>query len=515
MLSLLKFTLGPLDIATLVVFALLLLCTDYTPSWWGKHIQGMMQRKPRGAGGVPGPLALPLLGTSWLYWRWGRYSLSRLHLAYRDMFRRYGPIVKEEALWNYPVVSLLDLGDISKVLRHPSRCPLRPPTEAIAQYRRSRPDRYASAGLPHEQGDKWHELRALLTPELVSRRTMDQFLPELQLVAEDLAALLRARRDAAGRVAGVLELANTLGLESICVLVLGRRLGFFNKDLGALASRLGAVIKEHFLACRDTYFGLPLWKLFPTRAYRQMVRSEEAYYEIISELVEAALSEERSTCPVDGIRSVFASVLRVPQLDVREKKAAIIDFIAAGIQGMCNSLVFLLYLMAKHPDCQRRLFLELQALGPLTAESLRTAPYLRACIHESYRLLPAAISIARILETDMELSGHLLPAGTVVLCHTWLAGQEERHFAAPEQFRPERWLSPDGRFAAAGSIPVVPFGYGKRMCPGKGFVDQELRLLLAKLIQEFHIGFEGELELQFEFFLSPAGPVSFSFTDRQ
>ncbi|KAJ8882607.1 hypothetical protein PR048_014418 [Dryococelus australis] len=47
MLSLLKLSLGPLDIAALVVFALLLLCTDYTPSWWGKHIQADMHSRPR------------------------------------------------------------------------------------------------------------------------------------------------------------------------------------------------------------------------------------------------------------------------------------------------------------------------------------------------------------------------------------------------------------------------------------------------------------------------------------
>ncbi|KAJ8882609.1 hypothetical protein PR048_014420 [Dryococelus australis] len=364
------------------------------------------------------------------------------------------------------------------------------------------------------QGEKWHELRTLLTPELMSKRTMDQFLPELHHVADDFVSQLRAERNAHGVVTAVDDIANRLGLESICELVLGRRLGFFNKDVGALASRLGSVIKEHFLASRDTYFGLPFWKLFPTRAYKQMVKSEEEYYEIISELVEAALREERNTCPVDGIQSVFASVLRIPDLDVREKKAAIIDFIAAGIQGTCNSLVFLLYLMAKHPDAQQRLYHELQGLGEVTADSLRGAAYLRACVHESYRLLPAAIAIARILEADMELSGHLLPAGTVVLCHTWLAGLEERNFPAAAQFRPERWLSADGRFHAAQTIPVVPFGYGKRMCPGKGFVDQEMRLLLAKLVQEFHIGFDGELGLQFEFFLSPVGPVSFTFTDR-
>ncbi|CAG2067574.1 unnamed protein product, partial [Timema podura] len=120
----------------------------------------------------------------------------------------------------------------------------------------------------------------------------------------------------------------------ICVLVLGRRLGFLDKDLGTLASRLARAVKEHFIASRDTYYGLPLWKLYQTDAYKRIVRSEEEYYDIISELVEVAMTEEMETCAMDGIQSVFTSILRAPGLDVREKKAGIIDFIAAGIQGV-------------------------------------------------------------------------------------------------------------------------------------------------------------------------------------
>jgi ecdysone 20-monooxygenase len=51
----------------------------------------------------------------------------------------------------------------------------------------------------------------------------------------------------------------------------------------------------------------------------------------VSELVESALKEERDTCAMDAVRSVFMSVLYAPGLDVREKKAAIIDFIASGM----------------------------------------------------------------------------------------------------------------------------------------------------------------------------------------
>lgn len=63
---------------------------------------------------------------------------------------------------------------------------------------------------------------------------------------------------------------------------------------------------------------------------------------IISELVETALKEEQDTCEVDGVKSVFMAILQSPGLDIRDKKAGIIDFIAAGIKTVSlNQQAFL------------------------------------------------------------------------------------------------------------------------------------------------------------------------------
>jgi len=66
------------------------------------------------------------------------------------MFRRYGRILLERALWNFPVVSLLEREDIEAVLKHQSKFPLRPPTEVMLWYRQTRPDRYTTLGIVNE-----------------------------------------------------------------------------------------------------------------------------------------------------------------------------------------------------------------------------------------------------------------------------------------------------------------------------------------------------------------------------
>lgn len=117
---------------------------------------------------------------------------------------------------------------------------------------------------------------------------------------------------------------------------------------------------------------------------------------------------------------------------------------------------------------------------------------------------------------------------TVVLCHTWMACLEDTNFSRSREFLPERWLGEKGRTS---SYLVAPFGCGRRMCPGKRFIEQELHVVLAKvscgiglsifnggslfqIVTEFQLEFDGELELQFEFLLAPKGPVNLRLIDR-
>jgi len=66
------------------------------------------------------------------------------------MFNRYGDIIREEALWNIPVISVKNRDFIERALRQSGKYPIRPPNEVTANYRKSRPDRYTNTGLVNE-----------------------------------------------------------------------------------------------------------------------------------------------------------------------------------------------------------------------------------------------------------------------------------------------------------------------------------------------------------------------------
>ncbi|CAG9793265.1 unnamed protein product [Diatraea saccharalis] len=452
---------------------------------------------------LPGPPALPLLGTRWLFW--SRYKMNKLHEAYADMFRRYGPVFAETTPGGVAVVSIAERGALEAVLRTPAKRPYRPPTEIVQVYRRSRPDRYASTGLVNEQGEKWYHLRRHLTAELTSPHTMRNFLPQLNSISDDFLTLLQACRASDGTVYGFDQLTNRMGLESVCGLMLGTRFGFLERCMSGRAATLAAAAKAHFRAQRDSYYGAPLWKFAPTTLYRTFAWSEETIHVIVSDLMEEARSRAEGSAQDDGMQEIFMRILENPALDMRDKKAAIIDFINAGIETLANSLVFLLYLLSGRPDWQQRIRSEVPCGGELRAEEIAAAPSVRAATMEAFRLLPTAPFLARLLEAPVNVAGHKLPAGTFVLCHTGAACRREDNFWRATEYLPERWVSVREPHAAS---LVAPFGRGRRMCPGKRFVECELHLLLAKIMQRWRVEYDGELDIQFDFLLSPKSPVS-------
>nr|UUB32623.1 cytochrome P450 CYP314A1 [Dendroctonus rhizophagus] len=481
-----------LDVFTCLLGALFFMFIGFRPPWQPKKLQDFRHKEVQD---IPGPLSLPWIGTRWLF-TIGRYQMSKIPEFYQDMVRKYGVIFKEEAFRNVPIISVVERSDIETVLKSTGKWPVRPPTAAVAQYRKAHPERYASAGLVNEQGEKWQFLRTSLTTVLTSPKTINDFRPQMDEIADDWCHLIKKRRTADGRIDHLEELAGRLGLEATCALVLGRRMGFLIEDQRCeVAEKLAQSVHDHFVACRDTYFGLPFWSVFPTPNYRKLCESERNMYELASELIKTADDSTKDS-------AVFQSVLGA-HIDEREKKNALVDFLAAGIYTLKNSLLFLLYQIAMNPECQKKILED------------TTNTYLKACSMETFRLSPTVHSLARVTDRDLVLSGYKVSAGTVMLCQSALACQSERNFPEAKTFKPERWLNEEkNRTSATAAYLVTPFGYGKRICPGKRFIENALPIILEQMVQKFVITTERPLEVVFEFLVSPKAPISMNFKDR-
>ena len=207
---------------------------------------------------------------------------------------------------------------------------------------------------------------------------------------------------------------------------------------------------------------------------------------------------------------------------MQDVKASVVDYITAGVDTIGNSIIFALALIAGDPRVQRRLQEELDRVVPgrgeeITPDKIGRMRYLRACVTESFRLFPTASQLARIIEEDTEVAGgHVLPKYSVVLCHHRIAALQEENFARGRDFVPERWIDEESAGGESKeSFLVMPFGIGKRSCPGKRLAQQEIHIIVAKFFQKFDAELLDALDAEFNWLLKPAGQMRLRVIERQ
>ncbi|KAG6383487.1 hypothetical protein SASPL_106390 [Salvia splendens] len=80
-------------------------------------------------------------------------------------------------------------------------------------------------------------------------------------------------------------------------------------------------------------------------------------------------------------------------------------------------------------------------------------------------------------------AGCTVPSGTMLLVNTWAIYRGILRWEDPMKFKPERLFDLEGK--KEGSFVMMPFGYGRRGCPGENMVLRVVGLVLASLIQCF------------------------------
>ena len=210
---------------------------------------------------------------------------------------------------------------------------------------------------------------------------------------------------------------------------------------------------------------------------------------------------------------ISGQLLENKALPLQEIKVSCVDYITAGVDTVGNSLLYALWLISNDTRVQSQLRAELSSLGDieLTPDIIASLSYLRACIKESFRLYPTASQIARLTEAPMELSGgYVLPPNSLVLCHTQIASHQEENFTQAKKFIPERWIADErDRTWNHKANLVMPFGSGKRICPGKRLAEQELHIMVAKIFKNFEMEPVDDLGIEFNWLMSPCGPLRF------
>nr|WP_274323901.1 cytochrome P450 [Halosimplex aquaticum] len=166
----------------------------------------------------------------------------------------------------------------------------------------------------------------------------------------------------------------------------------------------------------------------------------------------------------------------------------VMTLLLAGHETTALALTFTTFLLAQHPSVEERLLAELDDhLGgdPPTVEDVRNLPYLETVVKESMRLYPPVPGIVREATGTDEIAGYTIPEGATLSINQWTVHRDPSLYDDPMAFRPDRWT--DEMEQSLPRLAYFPFSAGPRRCVGDRFAMLEAKVVLATLLQRYHL----------------------------
>ncbi len=170
----------------------------------------------------------------------------------------------------------------------------------------------------------------------------------------------------------------------------------------------------------------------------------------------------------------------------------LLTFLAAGHETTAKALTWTLYLIARAPQWQERMLAEIDAVvgrDTIAADHLERLPVTRAVLKEAMRLYPPAPVMTRLAAEDIELGGHAIKAGTLIVIPIFAVHRHRQLWDDPDRFDPQRF-APE-REAKYPRTQFMPFGFGPRTCIGMSFAMMEALAILAALVRAARFEWDG------------------------
>ncbi|RCV44658.1 hypothetical protein SEVIR_9G394900v4 [Setaria viridis] len=429
----------------------------------------------------PGPPALVFLAKFLAL----RRSIFDLGPILRELHTRYGPVISVRHFRT--VVFVADRHIAHRVLvqggaTFADRPPLFDPGRLL--YTAGARDMSSSPYGPY-----WRLLRRNLAEALHPAR-VSLYAPARRAALDVLVAdLLRARGG---------DSSNPVLLRPAFRLALFQMLVYMG-----LSARLDAEVLDEvqdiLLKILRSITCFPIFSFFPAITKKIFRKRWEAYVtvsrrldEILLPLIQARRAARRGDDPPCYVDSVLA--LRLPDegdrpLTDAEVVSLCSEFLNAGTDTTVTLLEWIMAELVNHPDVQAKVYEEVKSKPELNDDDLQEARYLKAVVMEGLRLHPPAhFVLPHGLQSDAEIAGYTVPKGAEVNVLLGEFGRDEKVWTAPLEFRPERFLDGGEGFdvdiTGSKEIKMMPFGAGRRMCPGYTLGMLQVEFFVGSLVRE-------------------------------
>ncbi|CAL5085343.1 unnamed protein product [Urochloa decumbens] len=424
----------------------------------------------------PSPWALPVIGHI------HHLAGALPHRAMHDLARRLGPLVllrlgelrvfvassadaAREVLWTH---------DLAFATRPVNR------TVSILLGEGS----YGLVAAPY--GDGWRQLRRICTTELFSTRRVRSFRAVRE---EEVRRLLRSIASApSGEAVDLSEMLSAFVADASVRAIVGSRFRDRETFLRLLERRLkimpASSLPDIFPSSRLAMLVSPTPRL--------MRREREEMMAFMDTIIQDHQENRAAGVDEEDLLDVLLRIQREDELDppltTDNIKSVIMDIFTASSETSATTLQWVMAELMRNPrvmgKAQDEVRRVLHGQGIVTEESLSGLRYLPLVIKEALRLHPPGTLILRECQSPCKVLGFDVPVGAMVLVNAWAIGRDPSYWDAPEEFTPERFKNSEIDFKGT-DFEFIPFGAGRRMCPGIGFGLANIDLALASLLYHF------------------------------
>ncbi|XVF73659.1 hypothetical protein PTKIN_Ptkin13bG0000400 [Pterospermum kingtungense] len=356
-------------------------------------------------------------------------------------------------------------------------------------------------------GPYWPQMRKVATLELLSNYRLDRLRhvrqSEIKMSVHELYQLWNEKKDSSGKI--LVEMKKwfkSVTLNVILRMIVGKRIPNSGNDVESEGWK--QALKEFF----DLSGKFVISDALPYLRWLDIGGHERFLKKVRKELDEVAQGwledhkRKRSDSAAklesdyeDFMDVMLSSLTGAGKHDADTiNKATSLSLILAASDTTMVTLTWALSLLLNNRNALKKAQEELDihvGKDKLVEESdIQKLVYLQAIIKETLRLYPAGpLAVPHEAMEDCVVSGYYIPAVTRLLTNLYKIHRDPRVWPQPCEFQPERFLTTYKDFDVRGqNFELIPFGSGRRRCPGVSFALQVLELTLASLLQGFELG---------------------------
>ncbi|QCE02973.1 cytochrome P450 [Vigna unguiculata] len=170
-------------------------------------------------------------------------------------------------------------------------------------------------------------------------------------------------------------------------------------------------------------------------------------------------------------------------------KAVLMNILTAATDATSVTVVWAMTLLLKHPRVMKKVQEEIRSLSGkkpfLDEDDVQKLPYLKAVIKEAMRLHPAVpLLLPRETREKVMIDGYEIPAKTIIYVNGWAIHRDPEAWEDAEEFIPERFLNSTVDLRGK-DFCFIPFGAGRRICPGLNMAFATFDVILGNLLYSF------------------------------